>query len=206
MKRSTCALPLLAAVLAVLVLPSAALAADIYHFQGETASVEFFSIDPAGCIVTSVVVYANESRNMILQGPPVKRAAADVHIYQYDQCTWQSLICATGTAALPTGSLDIANNLSSASVQATIDAYDLCNGTTQPVTFAITWTGDGEVIRGRQNYSFHYPGYHTSYHQTGLFSNATATGSMTVGGTAVPLEGGAGDLSNANNGSVYSYH
>jgi hypothetical protein len=206
MKRSTCALPLLAAVVAVLVLPSIALAADVYHFRGKTASAEFFSVDPTGCISTSVTVYANESRSLNQQGPSVSSAWADVSIYQFDSCTWTDLICAYGSAALPAGSLNVANNLASGSLQATLETYDYCNGTSQPATFAVNWTGVGEAVRGRQSYSYHYPGYHTSYHQNGLSSNATATGSLTFGGTAVPLENGNGYLSSASSGSVYSYH
>lgn len=207
MKRSTCALRLLAAVLAVLVLPSMALAAtDVYHFRGKTAVMEFFETDPTGCIYTSVTVFATESRYHSAPGSPTSSAWADVSIYQWNSCTYEDLICAYGSSALPSGAFTMANNLSSATVNATVETYDYCSGISQPASFAVTWTGDGQIVRGKSNSSYHYPGYHTSYRSNGSSSDATGSGSMTVGGTTVPLENGLGYLSSASNGSIYHYN
>jgi hypothetical protein len=206
MKRSTCILPLLAAVLAVLVLPSTAFAADVYHFRGKTASMEFYSVDPTGCITTSVTVFGTESRYQNPPGGSTNYAVGDVSIYQFNSCTWEDLICASGSFALPNGAFDIAGNLASASLSATADAYDYCNDTYQPITVAVTWTGVGEIGRGNTRSTYHYPGYHASYRQNGQSRDATGSGSLTVGSTSLPLENGLGYLSNVASGTVTRYN
>jgi hypothetical protein len=206
MKRFTCVLTLLAAVLAVLVLPSTALAADVYHFRGKTAAMEFYSLDPTGCITTSVTVFATESRYQNPPGSPTSGSVGDVSIYQWNSCTYEDLICATGTFALPDGAFNMAGNLASASLNATGEAYDYCSGTTRPITVAVTWTGDGEVIRGNSHSSYHYPGSHVSYRSSGQTSDATGGGSLTLGGAPLPLENGFGYLSNATTGTIYNNH
>ena len=205
MKKTTCFLTLLAAVLAVLVLPSTARAADVYHFRGKTAVAEFYSLDPTGCITTSVTVFATESRYQNPPGSPTSGAAAEVTSYQLNSCTWESLVCGSASFPLPAGAFDIAGNLASASLNATADVYDFCGDTTQPVTLAITWTGEGEVSRGNSRSSYHSPGVHVSYRSSGQNRDAGASGSLTFGGTPLPLENGSGYLANSTSGTVSNY-
>jgi hypothetical protein len=202
MKRNTCALTLLAAVLAVPVLPATA-RAEISHFRGETASLNSYSYDATGCISTSVYVFATESREHSQPGSSTSGASASFSLYQYNECTGVELACVSGAVALPNGAFDVSGNLASATLNTTIEAYDYCNDTTSPVDIALTWTGDGQVFQGRVHQTFHYPDYRQTFRSQGKSSNATVSGSVTFEGTSVPLENGYAYLSNVNSGTIF---
>lgn len=202
MKRFTCALTLLAAVLAVLVLPAAAQAAEISFFRGKTAVVEFYETGPDGCSVTSITVFANESRSFNPPAPQEAEAWADITIHLFNSCTGEQRVCGTGSFVLPDGAFNVAGHLASATLNLAGEVYDICDGTNRPVTVALTWTGEGEIAAGRSHSSMHAPGYHVLYRQSGQYRDATAGGSMTVDGTPLSLDNGLGYLSRTANGTV----
>lgn len=202
MKRSTCALTLLAAVLAVLVLHSTAQAAEISFFRGKTAVVEFYSTDQTGCLVTSVTVYASENRYFSPQAPLENNAWADVTIHLFNSCTWEQTACGAGSFDLPDGAFNVAGPLASATLSATGEVHDGCTGTDRPITLALTWTGEGEIAAGRSHSSMHSSGYHVSYRQSGQQRDATVAGGMTLDGMPLSLGNGMGYLSKANNGTI----
>jgi hypothetical protein len=206
MKRYTCVLTLIAAALAALVLPSTALAVENYHFRGKTAWGNSYSIDATGCISTSVYFFATEDRFQDPPGPPADSAAASIGIFQWNECTYETLTCLYASVALPNDAFSLANNLASATLNTTLQAYNCSTGDTQPVSVAITWTGEGDVFRGNSHSSYHYPGYRVSYRSNGQSRSATPSGSVTFGGTTLALENGFGYLSIANSGEVYNYN
>jgi hypothetical protein len=206
MKRNPCALTLLAALLAVLVLPSTARAAEVSHFRGKTAYADFYSVDATGCIFTSVSVFATESRFQNPPGGPTSSAWADVSIYQWNECTYEQGICGYASFPLPDGAFNMSGNLASASLNATAETYDYCSGTSQPVGVALAWTGDGQIFRGNSVTSYHYPSYRASYRSNGQSCNATVSGSVSFGSTTVQLANGYASLSSVNSGSIYNFH
>ena len=206
MKRFTCALTLLAAVLTVLVLPSAAQAAEVSFFRGKTAIVEFYSTDPTGCFVTSVTVFASEDRSFSPQALQEANASADFTIHLFNSCTGEQMACGVGSFDLPDGALNVAGPLTSATLNAAGEVHDICTGADRPVTVALTWTGEGELASVRSHYSTHSPGQHAVYRQNGQQRDATAAGSMTLDGTPLSLGTGIGYLSKTNNGTITRSH
>jgi hypothetical protein len=206
MKRFTCALTLLAAVLALLVLPSTAQAAEISFFRGKTAVVEFYSTDPTGCLVTSVTVFAYENRYFSPPAPHDNNAGADVTIHLFNTCTWEQMACGAGSFDLPDGAFNFNGFLASATLNATGKVHDFCTGTDRPITVALTWTGEGEIVSGRSHSSTHSPGYHVSYRQSGQQRDATVAGSMTLEGTPLSLGTGLGYFTKTNNGTITRSH
>jgi len=202
MKSFTCALTLLAAVLAVLVLPATAQAVEISFFRGKTADVEFYSTDPTGCMVTSVVVTAMENRYFSPPAPLETNASADVNIGLYNICTSELTFCGDGSFDLPDGAFKLTGLLASATLNLTGVIHDGCFGTNRPFTLALTWTGEGEVFRGRSHSSTHSPGHHVSYRQSGQSRDATVAGRITLDGTPLPLDTHSGALSKASNGTI----
>lgn len=202
MKRFTCALTLLAAVLTVLVLPSKAQGAETISFRGTTAVVEFYSTDPTGCIITSVTAFANESRGAITPAPQETNAWVDVTIYLFNICTWEQMACGAGSLDLADGAFNLAGHLASATLSATGEVYDSCTGTDRPVTVALTWTGEGDIVSGRSHFSTHAPSYHVSYRQRGQYRDATAVGSMTLDGLPLSLGTGLGYLTKTSSGTI----
>ena len=134
MKRFTCVLTLL--VLAVLVLPATAQAAEISFFRGKTASVEFYATDPTGCFVTSITVFASDNRYFSPPAPLETEAWADVTIHLFNSCTWEQMTCGAGSFALPAGAFNVASLLTSATLNATGEIHDSCTGTDRPITVA----------------------------------------------------------------------
>ena len=188
MKRYTCVLTLLAAVLTTLALPSTALAVTS-HFHGRTANGDFYSYDPASCISTSAYVFATESRSQVSGGAGSEGgASASISIYQYNECTYEDVTCLYGSISPTNSELNMAGNLASATLNATFEAFSCFTGATQPVSVAITWTGEGDVIRGMSHYSYNYSGYRYSYRSNGQSRYAPISGTMTFGGTTLNVE------------------
>jgi hypothetical protein len=200
MKRFTCALILLG--LAVLVLPSAVQAAEVSFFRGKTASVEFYSIDPDGCLVSSVTTFVNESRNSSPAGAQESEAWADATVHRFNRCTGEQIICGMASFEVPDGAFKVANPLASATLNVEGAFYDFCGGTDRSITVALTWSGEGDLSSGRSHSSFRSPGYHVSYRQSGQEREATVTGSMIVDGVPLSLDNGDGYLANTRNGTI----
>lgn len=206
MKTFTCALTLLAAVLAVLVLPSAAQAVEVSFFRGKTAVVEFYSTDPTGCFVTSVTVFASENRYFNPPAPQEANASADFTIHLFNSCTGEQMACGAGSFDLPDGAFNVTGPLTSATLNGAGEVHDICTGTDRPITVALTWTGEGELAWGRSHSSTHSPGHHVLYRQSGQQRDATVAGTMTLDGTPLSLGTGIGYLTKTNNGTITRSH
>jgi hypothetical protein len=200
MKRFTCALTLLA--LAVLVPPSAVQAAEVSFFRGKTASVEFYSTDPAGCLVTSVTAFANESGSFSPPAPQEADAWADVSVYVFDRCTGEQKVCGMATFDLPDGAFNVAGLLASATLTVAGGFHDFCAGAERSINVVLTWNGEGDLSSFRANSSLSSPGYHVSYRQKGQEREATVTGSVTVDGIPLSLDNGNAYLAKTSNGTV----
>ncbi|HKH43820.1 MAG TPA: hypothetical protein VKM72_04065 [Thermoanaerobaculia bacterium] len=209
MKRYTCVFALLAALLATLALPSAALA-ETSHFRGKTAYGDFYSFDPTGCISTSVYIFATESRSQVSPGGgSADGTAASISIYQYNDCTYEEVACLYGSISPSNSEFNIAGNLASATLNATFEAYNCLTGAAQPVSAAMTWTGEGDVSRGSYHNSYSFGGYRYSYRSSGQSRFATLSGSVTFGGTTLNLENdyySYGALSVSSGGTIYNNH
>jgi hypothetical protein len=209
MKRYTCVFALLAAVLTTLALPSTVLA-ETSHFRGKTANGDFYSFDPASCISTSVYTFATESRSQVSPGGgSTDGTSASISIYQYNDCTYEEVTCLYGAISPSSSEFNMAGNLASATLNATFEAYNCLTGATQPVSVAITWTGEGDVSRGNYHSSYSFGGYRSSYRSSGQFRYATLSGSVTFGGTTLNLENdyySYGSLSVSSGGTVYNNH
>lgn len=204
MKKSACVVMLCAAVLA-LSLPSAALAADVSHFRGKSAVTDFYSFDPNTCITVSGYIFASENRYQDPPGPATPTASASVSFYQWNECTYETLACVSGSVTLPDG-FQVNGNLGSATLNTTIAGYDCLTGEPASVSVAVTWTGDGEATQNRYHSQYSYPGYRAMYRFNGQTRNATVSGSVTFGGTTSALENSYGYLAVANSGTFYSYN
>jgi hypothetical protein len=201
MKRSTCALILFAAAVA-LTLPSAAFGADTYHFRGKTASASFYDFDPGSCTSTSVWLNAYENRYKSEPGPATGTAWADISIYAWNDCTYQE-VCAYGGVQLSNGALQFGGNLSSATLNTTVELADCFTGAPLSASISLTWTGEGELSSSRSNSSYHYPGYRYTSHSQGQYRYTVASGSVTVNGVNV-IEGASSysSLNSTNGGTV----
>jgi hypothetical protein len=169
-------------------LPTPVRAGDTFNLRGPSAFAGFFSPDPSGCVFTDVFVFANDRRLHDPPGPPTTFSEAFVNIFQFDNCTGTELISAFGSAQLADPAFQITPQLTSATLNTTIEVFDFVSGSTFNVDVALTWTGTGGLIRQSQRSHFRAPGFIQHSRFTGSFRDAQASGSVSLGGTNLTPE------------------
>src|SRR6266498_5224316 len=174
----------LALVLLALALPARAAGAETLHvkFQGQTAQAEFSSAQ--GCVQTVVYVLATDGRFKTDPGGPEVASGGEVYVSQEDVCTQTQLVDAFGFAALAPDEFQIDEQLTAATLTATIEVSDFTSGISFPVHVSVSWTGFGDTFS--QDDRFHVkeaPGVWVNFHLDGTFRQATASGTVSDGTT-----------------------
>jgi hypothetical protein len=164
---------------------SAAAPAQTIHFrfQGLSADAFFDSFDVTGCVETDAGVSAVDGRIKMMGGGPEVTSSAFVFISQYDNCSQTVLLNAFGSATLPAGAFQIDKKLTSATLHTSVDVFDSVSGTTFPTDISLSWTGTGPISAEHNHFIFRTPGFRENETFSGKFNPATASGSVTAGGT-----------------------
>lgn len=196
-------------VLAVaLVLPyrSAAVPGQTSHFKltGLTANVFFDSFE--GCVETSASVTATSNRIKTV-GRPETTPSAFVSLFQFDNCSFTTLLSAFGFADLPPGAFEVKSNLISATLNTSIDVFDSVSNTTFPVDLSLSWTGTGALSVSRSHSIFRAPGFRENFMFTGASRSATVSGSVTALVTNFsPNPAVFADLESVKQGDLQVFH
>jgi hypothetical protein len=161
---------------------SPALAVERIRFQskGATVSAFFTSTDPTGCIESSVFVIGGEDISKSgTGGPSLTGPGVFVEVLQSNSCTGtERLLDGGGPATL----FEVNRRLTEASLQATITATDVDTGEEVPVQIDLAWTGTGDLLRQMGHEKFQLPGLVEVVSFRNVVREATATGSVVVGG------------------------
>jgi hypothetical protein len=193
----------LALVLAGLTLPTPAwAAAESSNFRGSSAIADFSSTDPSGCILTSAFVFGTDGRLHEPPGPPVTSPTVQVNLFQFDSCTGTTLVFAYGLVTIPDEAFQIDQQLTSATLNATVQATDLNTGSTLNVDIDVTWTGTGELTRQSIHSHFHAPGFISHTRFNGTFREAQASGSISFAGTSLAGQSTSALIGSTKSGSV----
>jgi len=133
-------------------------------------------------------------------GPPDSSATAFVGIFQYDYCTGYTLANVFGYASLAGQNFQVRQ--SSATLKATIPAFDYLTYSSTAVSVDLTWARSGPL--SRSNYSSHFqsPDVIVNTHSSGTFCPAQASGSVSVGFTNFASGPLSGFLGTSQSGSV----
>ena len=145
--------------------------ATVVKFHGLTAIADFDSFSPDGCIETFVFLSGTQSKT----GPE-----ADVSIGQVNSCTGDELF-AFGSTLNPT--FQVNNQLTSASLSATISVFDEVSGNTFTVSVSATWTGTGPLSHQSGTSHFHTKNFSENFHFNDTFRDASASGTVSDGTT-----------------------
>lgn len=121
--------------------------ATTLRLMAEVASADFSSIDPSGCILTSVSVSASERAVRNGPGPGSPSSIVVVSINQYNLCTRTNLLWAFGFAELAETDLQVSGNLGSATLNAIVTVHDDISGSSFDVSVDLTWTADSSLRR-----------------------------------------------------------
>lgn len=181
------------ALLAVLSPPAHAVTLELHHAKGTSANAVFEST--SGCIDTEVFFLADDTlvgadqRLGVTEVSVPKDHASDLFlgIVRFNHCT-NTDVTAAFVDALPIADADfqIADDLSSASLNTTVTLHDDVTNTPLSVALDVAWTATGPATReGGLVLSDSFPGPDPSIIRiadTGTRRDAQAVGSVTVGG------------------------
>jgi hypothetical protein len=145
--------------------------ATVFNLHQLAALADFDSFSPDGCVETFVFVAG-------LQNNGVPEAFG--FIGQVDSCTGASLSAAGETLNT---TFQINNQLTSASLSATIPLFDEVSGNTFNVSVNATWTGTGPLTREIGSSHFHTKNFIENFHFNDNFRDASASGTVSDGVT-----------------------
>jgi hypothetical protein len=130
-----------------------------------------------------------------------------VLLEQVDNCSFTILLSATGFTDLPPGAFQIKKNLTTATLNTSIDVFDVVSNTTFPVDISVSWTGTGTLTVSRNHNMFTAPGFRENLMFTAASRPATASGSVTALGTNFsPSPAVGADLEDAKEGDLVVVH
>jgi hypothetical protein len=198
MKRHHYIPVVLSFVIALLILPSTALAAKTSKFKGQSADVYFNSFE--GCIQTTVIVFANE--DTAKQGG--YESGVSFYLGQYDTCAGGvPLVELSGFAPLDDAAFQGDPKLNAATLDTTLEVFDYVTQAPTTVNITINWIGIGAIGSGKSNAHFNAPG--CKYHITsnGTFRSAQPSGTVSYGETTLTLtQFESASLQSVKNGSL----
>ena len=192
-----------ACVVALAGLAGAATAAETYHstLKGGTAYAGFSAVDPVdSCIVTGAATDGFDGRvnedTLSSPSPSILQTWVYVSVWRWNSCTSTDLFFA-GTGVVGPAFV-MGEKLGSATLNVSLEMFDLVSRTTYTADIDLAWTGSGDVISGRYHQTDLSP-YSTSVRRFhGTYRDATAVGEISVAGVNFAPEPSVG----ANLGSV----
>lgn len=177
-------IPMLVVSLLVAVPVGAAQAATQIETHEYDGAFAFFDTwDEAHCIETRGIISVYNQVDRVGRGAPTFVSTGYVDVDGYNWCTNEYILVASVNPILPRDALQIANDLSAASLDATVEVCDFVSGTCFPLDISVVWTETGERTRWRNRTQWSQDG--TTYVQTqsGQDQGATASGTMSDGTT-----------------------
>jgi hypothetical protein len=204
--KKTNSLLAIAAVSLALALPCTLAAAPprSFHqtFSGLSAFADFESVDPSGCIFTSVIVNPTEAE----VSHPAVSSSAVLSVNEFDGCTNTYLLSAFGSVNLVDQQFQI-TELKSATLKTTAEIFDFVSNTQIMVDVNVSWVGIGGDDRSSSRFTFvsRSPRFLSIFRDLGVSRDASATGSVTLAGTDLtpnPTAPGFASLSSDKNHTV----
>jgi hypothetical protein len=173
----------LALVLAAFSQHRTALADDIFHSRGQSATAFFSTMDPSGCIVTNVFVFASEEGFRSPPKPGETASWTEFAVSRYDACTETVLLDAEGFAVLSDPDFQASRKLDSAVLNTTVNAFDEVSRTWFEVSIHLNWAGTGPLTPQNSTTHFDSPDCHINAHFNNPLRAAEASGTVSDGTT-----------------------
>lgn len=145
------------------------------------------------CLVTYTAISASESKTKLSQGPGTIGSQAYISFGSYNECTYEGGIDLRGYTSDAHFSID--KRLKTARLTATFevetcgfdDDEDYTCEPVGPAEVTISWTGDGDLIRGRDTSQWQTPSFKYTERFQGLSRDAIANGMISFGGETSEL-------------------
>jgi hypothetical protein len=146
------------------------------QFRGENAIAQLSQRE--GCVETNAFVFANNGRAKYSGDPTYRESFASVSIFAIDSCSLSPLVSAVGAAALAPGEFVTQGRFGSASLHATVEAFDYLSGNTFPLRVDLEWSGRGDTIGTKYHTQSTGPGYRITTRFSGTWQQAEASGTV----------------------------
>ena len=158
----------------------AAKAVDRFRVQirDRAANALFVSVDPSGCVETTVFVFGAEETVKEGPGKPSAGPLAFLQLFEFNFCT-NEIRELFGTTSEAT--FQVSNKLDEAHLQATIPNFDVVDGVEVPAVIDLAWAGVGELGSQSDRFRLKLPGVMVSEWFKGTFRPAQVTGTVMVG-------------------------
>lgn len=149
-----------------------------FQVKDRAANATFRSVDPSGCVETTVFVFG--SNETVKQGPgkPGTGPLAIIQLSQFDFCnnTIGEFFGIAEDAAF-----EVSRKLDQAHLKATVPGFLDQTGVEAPAVVDLTWTGAGELVNETDRSRLMLPGSMLTQWFKGTFRPALVSGTVTVG-------------------------
>ena len=178
-----------------------------YRYKGDSATAYFWNYEESAdgyCgVYTGVDVYAHSQKFKMEPGAPSDGGYLSVYVYQYDSCTWTSLVSGYGS----TSDFDLSmQGMNSAVVSATLELHDWMSNMSVPVEVNLVLTGQGDAFHGMNNSLQRAGNYMVKTRENGSYRMASGAGSVVANGVEIPIGGDAyAQLSSVQYGSSSTF-
>ena len=157
------------------------------HFQLRELAADAFFATTDGCIATDALVVGSQQAVKVGPGKPTRVPVALVFVSVFDLCAGQLLRDIFGETSNVEFTADRVK-LSQARLQATVPATDFVTGAELDVEVDVAWTSFGEPSFQSSRNMIRQGGLLIRELFKGPFRDATATGSVIVGGENIASE------------------
>jgi len=158
------------------------------QMRGRLASAQFTSIDPAGCVNTTLNVEASD-QDIHTVGAPLPNPELAISVYQFDTCSGAQLISASGLVEVAASSFRVDRHLSWAWLEvAGVLITDYLTETVLNLQLHIDWRATGDIQRTHSYVSSQIPGFHNIFKMSGAGRPAQAVGTVLLGSTSLTTE------------------
>lgn len=190
-------------------LPAPAMTTPHTQLKGLTASAEFIDIDETGCVETAVIAFGTEQTSKVADsigagagGKPVTSFFIVLSVTQFNFCTGEFLRDLFGTTT--EGSIQADRvKLSEAHLEAVVTTFDFMKEGEVPVEVDLTWTATAPPVSLSNRFRQKQPGLLLSFTIKGTLRDATATGTVVVGGeNLTPSVSAVADISRSREGGL----
>lgn len=154
-----------------------------FNFRGPSALASFSSVDPSGCISTSVFVIASDAVLQDTPGQPTEATFASVSVFQYDACTGISLLDASGSTSLAEPDFLVGTKLKSATLNTTVRLFDYLSGESFDVSISLNWSASGPLTSQISTSHFHSSACIINTRSVGTLRSAVVSGNISNGRT-----------------------
>jgi hypothetical protein len=169
--------------LTTLAMPLSAAETMKVQLHGRLASAYFTSIDPAGCLSTTLNIQVSDEA-FHTAGAPQPNPELAVSVFQFDTCSGTQLTDASGLVAIPASSFQVDRQLNLARLDVTgVLITDYVSETVLNLEFHIDWRATGDVQRTHSHMSSQTPGFRDSFRMSGTGRPAEAVGAVLLSGT-----------------------